>query len=108
MLLFKLLKKSDTFVWSEEPQAALDRLKALLSSPPVLVAPDPCEPLLLYLTATNHVVSAALVVEREEQGHTLKVQRPVYFVSEVPTDTKSHYPQTQKLLYAVIMAAKKL
>ena len=77
---------------------ALDRLKALLSSPPVLVAPKPCEPLLLYLPATNHVVSAALVVEREEQGHALKVQRPVYFVSEVLTDTKSWYPQKPKLL----------
>ena len=74
----------------------------------MLVAPNPCEPLLLYLAATNHVVSAALVVEREEQGHALKVQHPVYFVSEVLIDTKSRYPQTQKLLYAVIMAAKKL
>jgi len=87
---------------------ALDHLMALLSSPPVLVAPEPCEPLLLYLAATNHVVSAALVVETEEQGHALKVQRPVYFVSEVLTNTKSRYPHTQKLLYAVIMAAKKL
>jgi len=87
---------------------ALDRLKALLSFPSVLVAPESCKPLLLYLAATNHVVSAALVVEREEQGHALKVQRPVYFVSEVLTDTKSLYPQTQKLLYAVIMVAKKL
>ena len=56
---------------------ALDRLKTLLSSSPMLVATDPCEPLLLYLAATNHVVSAVLVVEREEQGHALKVQRPV-------------------------------
>jgi hypothetical protein len=32
----------------------------------------------------------------------------VYFVSEVLTDTKSRYPQTQKLLYAVVMATKKL
>ena len=32
----------------------------------------------------------------------------MYFVSEVLTDTKSQYPQTQKLLYTVIMAAKKL
>jgi hypothetical protein len=32
----------------------------------------------------------------------------VYFVSEVLTDTKSQYPRTQKLLYSVIMAAKKL
>ena len=105
---YKLLKKSDTFIWTEEAQVALDRLKTFLSSPPVLVAPDPCEPLLLHLAATNHVVSAALVEEREEPGHALKVQHPVYFVSEVLTDTKSRYPQTQKLLYVVIMAAKKL
>ena len=86
---FRDVTKSDTFVWTEEAQAALDRLKTLLSSPLVLVAPDPCEPLLLYLAATNHVVSTALVVEIEEQGHTLKVQHPMYFVSEVLTDTKS-------------------
>ena len=85
---------------------ALDRLKALLSSPPVLVAPEPCEPFLL--SSYQPCGSAALVVEREQQGHALKVQRPVYFVSEVLTDTKSRYPQTQKLLYTVIMAAKKL
>jgi len=90
---YKLLKKSDIFVWTEEAQAALDRLKSLQSFAPVLIAPDPCEALLLYLAATNHVVSAALVVEREEPGHALKVQRPVYFVSEVLTDTKSRYPQ---------------
>ena len=43
-----------------------------------------------------------------ETWHAHKVQRPVYFVSEVLTDTKSRYPQTQKLLYAVVMMAKKL
>ena len=74
----------------------------------MLIALDPCEPLLLYLATTNHVVSVALVVEREEPGHVLKVQRPVYFVSEVLTNTKSRYPQTQKLLYVVVMATKKL
>ena len=43
-----------------------------------------------------------------ETWHAHKVQRPVYFVSEVLTDTKSRYPQTQKLLYAAVMATKKL
>jgi len=90
--LYKLLKKSDTFVWTEEAQAALDRLKSLLTSAPVLVVLNPHEPLLHYLAATNHMVSAASVVEREEPGHTLKVQRPVYFVSEILTDTKLRYP----------------
>ena len=41
------------------------------------------ESLLLYIATTTQVVSTALVVEREEEGHALKVQRPVYFISEV-------------------------
>ena len=31
------------------------------------------EPLLLYIVATTQAVSTALVVEREEEGHALKV-----------------------------------
>jgi hypothetical protein len=54
------------------------------------------------------VVSAALVVEREEPGRSQKVQRPVYFVSEVPSDSKMHYSQMQKLVYAILMTKRKL
>ena len=53
-------------------------------------------------------MSATLVIEREEPGHQLKVQRPIYFVGEVLTDPKVWYPQVQKLLYAVLMATMKL
>nr|CAE03541.2 OSJNBa0060D06.7 [Oryza sativa Japonica Group]CAE04515.1 OSJNBb0059K02.25 [Oryza sativa Japonica Group] len=66
--LFKLLKRSGPFTWTEEAEHALTQLKAYLSSPPVLVAPEPNEPLLLYLAATPQVVSAALVVERDEDN----------------------------------------
>ena len=58
--------------------------------------------------ATTQVVSATLVVEREEEGHALKVQRHVYFISEVLSDSKTRYPQIQKLLYAVLIAKRKL
>ena len=58
--------------------------------------------------ASNHVVSAALVIEREEPGHHLKVQRPVYFIGEVLTDPKVRYPQVQKLQYTMLMATRKL
>ena len=71
----------------------MESLKASLTLAPILIAPERGEPLLLYITASNHVVSAALIVEREEPGHPLKVQRPVYFVSEVLADAKVRYPQ---------------
>jgi ribonuclease HI len=54
------------------------------------------------------VVSAAIVVERREEGHALLVQRPVYFICEVLSETKVRYPQIQKRLYAVILTRRKL
>jgi hypothetical protein len=32
----------------------------------------------------------------------------VYYISEVLSDTKTRYPQVQKLLYAVVLARRKL
>ena len=45
--------------------------------------------MLLYVAATDKVTSAAIVVGRKEEGHALAVQRPVYFISEVISDTKT-------------------
>jgi hypothetical protein len=80
---FKLLKHQEKFVWTPEADQALAQLKDFLSKPPVLTAPRKNEKLPLYLAATIHVVSTAIVVERQEDGHAYPVQRPVYFISEV-------------------------
>ena len=90
--LYRLLKKADHFEWTSKGQEALDTVKQLLTKAPILVPPIEGEPLLLYITATTQVVSTALVVEREEEGHALKVQRPIYFISEVLSDSKTRYP----------------
>jgi hypothetical protein len=76
------MKKSNHFASTLEAEYALDSLKNLLKSPPILTAPAPEELMLLYITTTTQVVSIALVVERVELGRSVKVQRPVYFVSE--------------------------
>jgi hypothetical protein len=62
--LYRLLKKAEHFSWTPEAEEALDSLKKTLTSAPVLVPPQPAEPLLLYVAATTQVVSAAVVVER--------------------------------------------
>jgi hypothetical protein len=106
--LYRLRKKSKHFSWTLEAEEALAKLKATLSNSPILVPPTLGEPLLLYIAAMTQVVSAVLVVERAEEGHTLLVQRPVYFISEVLSETKARYPQIQKLLYAIILTQRKL
>ena len=65
--LYRLLKKVEHFSWTPDTEEALDNLKKTLTSAPVLVPPQPVEPLLLY------VASAAVVVERQEEGHALPV-----------------------------------
>jgi ribonuclease HI len=106
--LCKLMKKSDHFTWTLEAQEALNSLKNILNSPPILTAPTTEEPMLLYISVTTQVVSATLVVEREEPGRSQKVQRPVYFVNEVLSDSKTRYSQMQKLVYAILMTKRKL
>jgi hypothetical protein len=69
---------------------------------------QPAEDLLLYISCTTHEVSTALVVERVEEGHAYPVQHLVYFISEVLEPSKMKYPQVQKLLYAVLLTARKL
>jgi hypothetical protein len=100
---FKLLKHQEKFVWTPEADQALAQLKDFLSKPPILTAPHKGEQLLLYLAATTHVVSTAIVVERQEDGHAYPVQRPVYFVSEVLSESKARYQPVQKLLYALLI-----
>jgi hypothetical protein len=88
---FKLLKKADKFVWDEEAQKAFEALKESLTPPPIMTPPIPKETLLLYISTTTNVVSTVLTIEQEEEGQAYPVQQPVYYVSEVLTDPKTHY-----------------
>jgi hypothetical protein len=114
MPFYKLLKKVDQFQWTTEAQEALEVLKKFLTTPPVLkplyraTPGQPTKDLLLYISYTTHVVSTALVVEWAKEGHAYSVQHPVYFISEVLGPSKIRYPQVQKLLYVVLLTARKL
>ena len=108
MPFFKLLKRQDKFEWTTEAAEALENLKHHLQSPLILTAPLPGEELLLYIAATTHVVSTAIIVERPEEGHAYGIQRPIYFISEVLSESKVRYPSIQKLLYGILITSRKL
>jgi hypothetical protein len=81
--LYRLLKKHERFSWTAEAQEAIAKLKVSLTHAPILTPSQDGEPLYLYVAETTQVVSTVIVVERTEEGHTLPVQRPVYYISEV-------------------------
>ena len=80
----------------------------MLSTALILAAPIEKEPMMLYITATNRVISAVMVVERPEKDKAQPIQRAVYYISEVLLVSKQNYPHYQKMCYGVYMAAKRL
>jgi hypothetical protein len=105
---FKLLKKSDKFKWTEEANKTFEKLKTYLTSSPILTPLKKNKDVMLYITTTNKVVSAVIAVERKEDEHMYKVQRPVYYISEVLLDSKVRYPHMQKLLCTILITSRKL
>ena len=72
--LYHLLRRTDHFERTDAATTGLEEIKTLLANNPILAAPTIGEPMLLYISATHQVVSAVLVVEREEEGHKFPLQ----------------------------------
>ena len=49
-----------------------------------------------------------MVVEWPEEGKERPIQRPVYYLSEVLTESKQRYPQYQKLVYTIFRVTRRL
>jgi hypothetical protein len=59
------MKRTGKFEWTPEADKAFVELKRYLTSPPIMVAPTFCEPLLLYIAATPRTASVVLVAKRD-------------------------------------------
>src|SRR4051812_43792798 len=57
MPLYRLMRKNPTFQWDKEADDALRDLKKVLLAAPLLAAPADKEPIMVYVAASERVVS---------------------------------------------------
>jgi uncharacterized protein (UPF0179 family) len=72
----------------------------------LVTVPEPEAPLLLYVAASDHAVSGALI--QEEQKGSEVIQCPVYYISETLAGAKLNYSELEKIAYAVLISSRKL
>jgi len=94
--------KSTRFTRTDDCEQIFQKLKTTLTSPPILHKPDIRHPLHVYITATDHTVSAVLVQEIEGTQHL------VYFVSRTLQDSETRYQIVEKLALSLVHAARRL
>jgi len=100
--IIQLLKKSARFTWIDNCEQIFQKLKTTLTSPPILHKLDTHQPLLVYITTTDHTVSVALV---QDVGGT---QHRVCFVSRTLQDPETRYQMVEKLALSLVHAARHL
>ena len=100
--IVQLLKKFARFTWTEDCEQNFQKLKTTLTSPPILHKSDTRQPLLVYITATDHTVSVALVQDIEGTQH------PVYFFSRTLHEPETRYQMVEKLALSLVHATCRL
>ncbi|KAM1268006.1 hypothetical protein ACFX2I_000363 [Malus domestica] len=99
----RLMKKDVPFVWDKACNNAFESIKKYLSSPPVLGAPVPGKPLILYIAAQERSVGALLAQENESQK-----EGALYYLSRMLTGAELNYSPIEKMCLALMFAIQKL
>nr|XP_027090526.1 uncharacterized protein LOC113711567 [Coffea arabica] len=99
--LFQLLQKDVTFEFDDKCEGAFNKLKELLTSPPIIQPPDWNLPFEIMCDASDHAVGAVLGQRVGKAAHV------IYYASRALNGAQLNYSTTEKELLAVIFALEK-
>ncbi|XP_057811931.1 uncharacterized protein LOC131026177 [Salvia miltiorrhiza] len=99
----RIMKKSIPFEWDESCRNAFKNIKSYLMQPPVLAAPVPGRPLILYIAAQERSMGALLAQENEGGK-----ENALYYLSRTMTPNELKYAPIEKLCLALIFSIQKL
>jgi len=83
--IFKLLRKDQGIVSTDDCQKAFDNIKEYLLEPPILIPPVEGRPLIMYLTVLDDSMGCVL----GQQDETGKKEHAIYYLSKKFTDCES-------------------
>ncbi|CAM8912699.1 unnamed protein product [Rhodiola kirilowii] len=98
-----LMKKDAPFIWDDKCRKAFDSIKKYLSTAPVLGAPIPGKPLILYVAAQEKSLGAMCAQETDERK-----ERPLYYLSRTLVGAELNYSPIEKICLALVFAVQKL
>ncbi|GBM53207.1 Retrovirus-related Pol polyprotein from transposon 17.6 [Araneus ventricosus] len=101
--LLKGRSKKGEVTWSTECRAAFEKLKTLLTSEPVLYAPDFTKKFVLQTDASEFGMGAVLSQIDDE-----KSEHPVLYLSKKFSEAEKKYCTTEKECAAIVWAIRKL
>ena len=99
--LHALTRKDAVFHWSEDCQAAFDRIKTLLTTSPITAFPDFSQAFRLYTDASTAGLSAILAQVRDGK------ERIICCASRALNQAKKSYPATKLECLAIVWAVAK-
>ncbi|KAK4385646.1 hypothetical protein Sango_2688600 [Sesamum angolense] len=102
-LFSRLMKKDVPFQWDEACDKAFKIIKSYLIKPPVLVAPVPGCPLILYIVVQEHSVGI-LLAQKNDEGK----ENALYHLSRTMTPNELKYSPIEKLCLTLIFSIQKL
>ncbi|XP_074299717.1 uncharacterized protein LOC141630871 [Silene latifolia] len=97
------MKKDAPFQWDEKRKNAFDSIKKYLASAPVLGAPIPGRPLVLYIAAQERSLGAMYAQEIEDRK-----ERALYYLGHTLVGAELNYAPIEKICLALVFAIQKL